>query len=224
MPHSVSKRASVGRAVSRRSLLRTVILGAVAAALLPRPAAAQLAGADAAAPVQRLTAALLAIMKSGQRTSFQQRFEMLVPVVEQTFDLQAVLTLSVGPRWASLSADEQARLMTAFRRYTVANYVANFDAFSGQSFVVSPDARSLANGDRIVQTTIGSPGEAGHTLGYVMRQTPSGWKAVDVLADGAISRVAVHRSDFRNVLASGGGAALVTTLERKASDLSGGRA
>ena len=56
-----------------------------------------------------------------------------------------------------------------------------------------------------------------------MRQTPSGWKAVDVLADGAISRVAVQRSDFRTVLAGGGGAALVAKLERKVADLSGGR-
>jgi phospholipid transport system substrate-binding protein len=209
--------------VARRSLLRVALLAAAAAPLLTRTAQAQPAGTDAAGPVQRLNAALLAIMKSGQRSPFQQRYEALAPVVEQTFDLAAVLELSVGPRWASLSAEEQARLMTAFRRYTVANYVANFDSFSGQSLEISPQIRSLANGDRVVQTTIAAPGEPGHTLSYVMRQTPSGWKAVDVLADGAISRVAVQRSDFRTVLTSGGGAALVAKLERKAADLSGGR-
>jgi phospholipid transport system substrate-binding protein len=208
--------------VARRALLRITILSAAAAPFVPRAARAELASVDVAAPVQRLNAALLVIMKSGQRSPFQQRYEALAPVVEQTFDLPAVLQLSVGPRWVSLSADEQARLRTAFRRYTVANYVANFDSFSGQSLQVSPDIRSLANGDRIVQTTIAAPGEAGHTLSYVMRQTPSGWKAVDVLADGSISRVAVQRSDFRTVLTSGGGAGLVTTLERKIADLSGG--
>jgi phospholipid transport system substrate-binding protein len=209
--------------VARRVLLRIAILGAAAAPLPPRAATAELASVDVTAPVQRLNAALLVIMKSGQRSPFQQRYQSLAPVVEQTFDLPAVLQLSVGPRWASLSADEQARLRTAFRRYTVANYVANFDSFSGQSLQVSPDIRSLANGDRIVQTTIAAPGEAGHTLSYVMRQTSSGWKAVDVLADGSISRVAMQRSDFRTVLTSGGGAGLVTTLERKIADLSGGR-
>jgi phospholipid transport system substrate-binding protein len=56
----------------------------------------------------------------------------------------------------------------------------------------------------------------------VMLQTPAGWKAVDVLADGAISRVAVQRSDFRGLLANGGVAALVLSLERKVADLSGG--
>jgi phospholipid transport system substrate-binding protein len=192
------------------------------AAFVPRAASAQLASADVTAPVQRLNAALLAIMKSGQGSRFQQRYEALAPVVEQTFDLLAVLQLSVGPRWGSLSADDQARLMTAFRRYTVASYVANFDSFSGQSLEVAPEIRSLANGDRVVQTTIAASGESGHTLSYIMRQTPSGWKAVDVLADGAISRIAVQRSDFRAVLTSGGSAGLVSTLERKIADLSGG--
>src|SRR5689334_6941556 len=152
-----SKRTSVRRAVSRRFLLGTVLPGAVAAPLLSASADAQ-DSTDVAAPVERLDAALLAIMKSGERVSFQRRFEVLVPIVEQTFDLPAVLQLSVGPRWASLSVDDQRRLISAFRRYTVANYVANFDSFSGQRFVISPNIRSLVNGDRIVQTTI-SPGE-----------------------------------------------------------------
>ena len=46
--------------------------------------------------------------------------------------------------------------------------------------------------------------------------------AVDVLADGSISRVAVQRSDFRRLLSSGGATALIESLNRKISDLSGG--
>jgi phospholipid transport system substrate-binding protein len=209
--------------VSRRLLLQVAFLGAAVPSFLTRMAAAQSADAEVTAPVQRLNAALLSIMKAGQKVPFQQRYDTLAPVVEQTFDLPAILQLSVGPRWASLSADEQARLMAAFRRYTIATYVANFDSFAGQSLQVSPDIRSLPSGDRLVQTTIASPGRSGHTLGYAMRQTAAGWRAVDVLADGTISRVAVQRSDFRSVLSSGGGAALVATLERKIADLSAGR-
>jgi phospholipid transport system substrate-binding protein len=64
--------------------------------------------------------------------------------------------------------------------------------------------------------------EAGDVkLSYVMRRTPSGWKAVDVLADGAISRVAVQRSDFRALLAKGGGQALVASLQQKVDELAG---
>ena len=37
-------------------------------------------------------------------------------------------------------------------------------------------------------------------LDYVMRQTDAGWRAVDILLDGTISRVAVQHSDFRALL------------------------
>ena len=209
--------------VSRRFLLRMTVVGAATSAVLFRTARAEPASSDVVLPVQRLNAALLSIMKAGERVPFKQRFEMLAPVVDQAFDLPAVLQVSVGPRWASLQPDEQARLLAAFRRYTIATYVANFNSFSGQSLQGAPEIRSLSSGDRVVQTTIAAPGEPGHTLSYVMRQTASGWKAVDVLADGTISRVAVQRSDFRTVLASGGTSALVAMLERKIADLSGGR-
>ena len=50
-----------------------------------------------------------------------------------------------------------------------------------------------------------------------------GWRAVDVLLDGSISRVAVQRSDFRT---SAGRAAmptpLIASLREKVADLSGG--
>ena len=59
-------------------------------------------------------------------------------------------------------------------------------------------------------------------IDYVMRQTAAGWKAVDVLSDGSISQVAVQRSDFRGLLASGGAPALQAGLQRKVATLSNG--
>jgi phospholipid transport system substrate-binding protein len=208
-------------ALGRRALLGFAAVAA-AAPLLARGAFADPALAEATATIDRFSAALLGAMKAGKQTSFQARYQMLAPAVEQAFDLPAVLAVSVGPRWSSLPADQQSRLLDAFRRYTVASYVANFDSYKGQSFSVSPDARTLGSGEVVVSSRItptsGDPTE----LSYVMRQTPSGWKVVDVLADGSISRVAVQRSDFRSLLTRGGGDALLASLQRKTSDLSGG--
>jgi ABC-type transporter MlaC component len=55
-----------------------------------------------------------------------------------------------------------------------------------------------------------------------MRQESDGWKVVDVLADGAISRVAAQRSEMRSMLADSGGAGLLVSLRQKTADLSGG--
>jgi phospholipid transport system substrate-binding protein len=224
--NSVSVAAS---GLRRRSLLAMIVL---AAAPLGQPALAGTApsGAapsgtapsDATAAIQRFNAALLDAMKAGQRTDFSRRFQALAPQVDQAFDLPTVLAGSIGPAWANLSPDQQSRLLDAFRRYTVASYVANFDHYTGQTFAVSPDMRSLDAGRVVVRSSITPVNGDATELDYVMHQTPAGWKVIDVLAAGTISRVAVQRSDFRHILSTGGGDALLASLERKTSDLSGG--
>jgi phospholipid transport system substrate-binding protein len=62
-------------------------------------------------------------MRTGDQAAFDSRFRMLAPVVDQTFDLRAVLAASVGSNWAGVSPDQQGRLLDAFRRYTIASYV-----------------------------------------------------------------------------------------------------
>ena len=101
---------------------------------------------------------------------------------------------------------------------------SNFDSCSGQTFRVRPNSRRLSSGGVVLRTQIvraaGSPVE----IDYVMRQTSAGWKAVDVLTDGAISRVAVQRSDFTTLLQRGGVLALEQGLEHKVATLSNGSA
>lgn len=173
------------------------------------------------APVEQLHAGLISIMKAGKTASFRQRYETIAPVIGRTFDLEAILRQVVGPRWASLPTDQQRALADAFRRYTIASYVANFDSYSGQHFDVAPVVRAVGN-DRVVGTRIASPDGGGHGLDYVMRQEAGGWKVVDVLVEGAISRVASQRSEMRSLLADGGGAGLAVSLRQKTAELSGG--
>ena len=204
--------------IGRRRWVRVALASAGVTLALPR------AKADAAAvtPIRQLCDSLLGIMKAGRATPFQKRYETLAPVVERTFDLAAILQLSVGPTWSSLAADQQTTLMTAFRRYTIANYVNSFDNFTGQRFEIQPDTKPLPNGEQLAQTKIVPASGESHELDYVMRQQGSAWKTVDVLADGSISRVAVQRSDFRRLVSRGGAQALIDSLNQKIADLSGG--
>src|SRR5580692_10103393 len=124
-------------------------------------------GSEITAPVEQLHAGLMSIMKAGKTASFRQRYETIAPVIGRTFDLEAILRQVVGPRWPSLPADQQAALADAFRRYTIASYVANFDSYSGQRFDTAPVVRAVGN-DRVVETRIASPGDREHTLEDVM--------------------------------------------------------
>ncbi|HEY1413017.1 MAG TPA: ABC transporter substrate-binding protein [Rhodopila sp.] len=207
---------------------RRGMIAATAAALLcagvPGAATPARAADDAAAiaPIRQLIGGLEQVMKAGMGAPFSQRYAMLAPIIDRTFDLTAILRESVGPTWASLPASQQAMLTEAFRRYTVATYVNGFDSSDGTRFEVSPHTRAVGN-QQVVQTKIIPRSGDSHELDYVMRDEGSGWKAVDVLADGSISRVAVQRSDFRRLLAQGGADALVASLRSKSADLSDGQ-
>jgi phospholipid transport system substrate-binding protein len=152
---------------------------------------------------------------------FVQRFDALAPVVDRVFDLDTVLRVSVGMRWDSMDPAVQARLLHAFRRFTVATYVANFDKYEGERFQVLPGSRA-SGADRIVRTEMVSGNGDRVRLDYLMRDDGGTWRVVDVLLDGSISRVAVQRSDFRKVLAGGDADALIASLHKKVADLSEG--
>lgn len=195
-----------------------------AALLLPfLPVLAHAQSRDPAAPIARLDAALLAAMHAGTATPFATRYASLAPAVEAAFDLPAILAASVGLGWSSIPRAQQQTLLTAFIRFTVATYAANFNSFGGERIDLLPNRRQVG-AETVVATQIVPANSRPTRIDYVMRQTASGWRAVDVLLDGSISRVAVQRSDFRSILASGGAPALATTLDRKTAALSGGAA
>jgi phospholipid transport system substrate-binding protein len=200
-------------------------LGAIAAAVGLGMAALGLARAAepsaAAAPIAALDAALIDAMRAGQSQPFRDRYRALAPAIESALDLPNILQVSVGPRWASLAPAMQAQLLHVFRRFTVASYVANFDSFDGERFEILPETRSIG-ADQVVETRMVAGDGTAIRLDYVMRQEDGAWKAVDVLMDGSISRVAVQRSDFRGLLGQGGAADLIASLQRKVADLSGG--
>jgi phospholipid transport system substrate-binding protein len=201
-------------------LHRRAIFGIIAAGLLVPAGVRAQDSAAVQAPIQKLYNALEEVMAKGKETPFPARFDVLAPVIDAVYDLDTVLRVSVGARWATLDQASKDALFKAFRSFTIATYVANFDSDDGDKFEVQPGVRA-AGADQIVSSQIipakGSP----TTIDYVMHDN-SGWRIVDVLLDGTISRVAVQRSDFRSLLASGDAKALIASLERKTADLSGG--
>lgn len=195
--------------------------GFLALGLLALPAGGRAATAAAAAQIAALDDALLKIMKMGHAAPFAARASVLRPVVQQVFDLEAILRISVGLTWPGFPAADKARLLDVFTSYTVASYVANFDSYNGQTFRILPQER-VVGADRIIETELVPRSGDPTRLDYQMRQTPAGWRVVDVLLDGSISRVAVNRSDFRGLLQAGGPAKLIASLQRKVANLQAG--
>ena len=170
--------------VGRRNLLSFAVTTLVVPIPWRRTGAETPGEASARVPIEHLNDALLAAMEAGSRTPFSQRYRALAPVIEQVFDLDAVLAASIGLSWARLSEAEKAQLATAFRRYTVSSYVSNFNGYSGQSFRILASVRAVGNGEVVVQTRLMRSNGSPVKLDYVMRSGRAGWQAVDVLTDG----------------------------------------
>jgi len=177
--------------------------------------------AEARQPVADLYDALETAMHMGRGVPFQQRFDHLAPVIDRVFNLDAILQTSVGLRWASLDDAARRTLFTVFRAFTIASYTASFDNDGGEKFEMLPQTRT-SGADLIIETRLIANNGEPIRIDYVMRNGTGGWRIVDVLLDGSISRVAVQRSDFRSLLASGDPNPLIDSLRRKVTDLSHG--
>jgi phospholipid transport system substrate-binding protein len=213
-----------GRQMDRRKIL--CLVGAVAFSVPFVGAAADTVPESdlVTRPVAALNAGLLAEMKTGRAVPFATRYAQLEPLIDRVFDLPAILQSAIGPpHWQALTPEEQTQLLDAFRRYTVSTYVANFDKFGGESFVILPDRRNIAE-VTVVPTQIvpatGKPARIDYVLHPVAGDASSEWKIVDVFLDGSISQVAVQRSEFRGALRDGGVKQLIAMFDRKATTLS----
>ncbi len=193
------------------ALLALALAGpAASAALLPLAAHAQ-ASDPAATQIQLFDDALLSTMKQGKALGFEGRYHKLDPAVKRAFDLPIMARFAVGPTWTTMSAADQASLLTAFNRFNVSTWANHFDTYEGQHFDLGKvDTRGP---DKLVHTTLASPQGGSNDLTYRMRQTNTGqWKIIDVYFEGSISQLSQQRSDFMSTLQSGGAPALVKKL------------
>ena len=191
-----------------RAWMRVV---SVAAALLVTAVAMPAQPADpAVAPIQTLSDTLIEVMKNAKTLGIKGRYDKLKPVITQTFDLPDMTRLAVGPSWTTASPQDQQELLTAFERYTIANYAHDFDGYDGEKFVVDPTVQ-VRGSDRIVSTKLVTKTET-HPLAYKMRQIGGNWRVLDVYYENSISQLAKQRSDFGATVQSGGAPALVKKL------------
>jgi len=201
--------------------MKRVVLGLMALSSAPvalssasftPPAYAQ---SSVVTPIKDLYAALDRIQSSASGTS-EERAQIIAPVIDRSFDLSTVLHNSIGMRYTTLSADEQTKLLAAFRRFTIARYVSSFKKGGDAKFTVSPTTRPApTGGSTIVSTTIGDGSDTSTAINYVMIPSGGGYRIVDILLNGQISQVAAQRADFSSTLARGGTDALVTLLNNK---------
>ena len=195
---------------------------AVGAALLLAATAATAAETDATAVVNRLDEALLGMLKDAQILGYQGRRERIAPAVDAAYDVPFMAEKALGSHWKGLSEADRRRWIELSREFSVANYAANFNRFTGQTIDVLGE-EPAPNETAIVRTRINDPQGEPIEMSYRLRRTDGDWRIIDVYLKGTVSELALRRSDYRGVLEREGFAGLVKTMEARIADLAAGK-
>ena len=188
--------------LSRRTLLAT-----------HAPLALAPAARAQTAPIERLNATLLDVMKNARSLGIRGREQRLRPVMEQVFNLPAMTRIAVGPPWTTYAPADQQALVAAFTDWSVATYASRFDGYGGESFEIQ-GSTPRPNGDVLVNTRIVRPNDAPVQINYLLREG----RIVDVYLTGTISELASRRSEFAGLLREGGPQRLVAELRRRTAE------
>jgi phospholipid transport system substrate-binding protein len=126
--------------------------------------------------------------------------------------------LAVGPAWKTFSAEQQAAVRDAFARFIVADYASQIKDYSGESFVVDPQATPESRGGgEIVKTKLLQPGGRTVNINYLVR----GERVIDIYLNGTISDLATRRDEFASIIAAGGADGLIKKLRDRTETLLG---
>jgi phospholipid transport system substrate-binding protein len=172
--------------------------------------------------VQGLYDTLLNTMKNGRILGQSGRFAKLEPVIRRSFDIPAMVRLSVGPSWAPLNEAQRQQVTESFGRYLSAIYADRFDSYAGQKLEVTGE-QPAPSGVLVKSQIIKANGEP-VKVDYMMRRSGDNWLIFDIYLDGAISEVATRRSEFAAILKTEGIDGLIAALNRKTSLFTSGTA
>ena len=187
--------------------------------LATAPCPGHAAPASGGDTVRGLYDALLSTMKKGRTLGQSGRFTQLEPVIRRTFDIPLMARLSVGLSWATLTEAQRQQVTESFGRYISAIYADRFDSYAGQKLQVT-DEHPAAAGIMVRSQIVKANGDPVH-VDYMMRHNGDSWLISDIYLDGAISEVAIRRSEFAAILKNEGIDGLIAALNRKADILTG---
>ena len=206
------------RVIIRGCDLRQLFIGfasaiAVAAGLSSTPVAAESPVDPAVNAIKSFYAALVDVMKRGKELGLEGRFRQLKSATESAFDLTEMTRLSVGPSWTGMPEGDRKALVNAVERLTLVNYAKNFSKFSGEQFIVQPDAKPRSD-DKIVESKLVASDGTQVAFNYRMHTVDGHWKIVDIYLNGNISQLALRRADFASTVQKVGPTGLVEKLNQ----------
>lgn len=157
-------------------------------------------------------------MRAGDEMSYEQRYEVLQPVVNRVFDTGRMAFFLFGRTWPTLEESARQRFIDWFERLTTATYASRFDSFSGQAFDRLGAEQTSEHRARVVTRLVRGgkdPVEFVYLMGH---DDKHGWQVINVVANG-VSDLAIRRSQYGRLHERGGLDAVIGDIQAEIAHL-----
>ncbi len=205
-------RSTDAPAVRRKGLL--LVSGAlflVCALISSLPAAIEKPGpADV---IKRFNSTLLESMKKADELGYRGRYNLLEPIIRDSFALSFMADQSVGRYWRGLKEEERKAFLKTYTEWTIATYAARFDGYSGEKFETVSES-GPERGIVTVLSKIIEPEKDSVDFYYKLRKMDNKWLIVDIQMSG-VSQLALTRAQFVSVIKNKGFNNLAAMLRKK---------
>ncbi len=163
--------------------------------------------------VQSTSDQVLAVLADKNLTK-EARREKVKAIVLQNVDFDTLSRLVLARNWNQFSPQQQQEFEREFQDHLAATYGRRLDDYHNERVAIVGDRRE-PNGDWTVQTKILRGGGSNDiSVDYRLRQSNGQWKMIDFIIE-QVSLVANFRSQFQEIVSSGGPEHLLQVLREK---------
>lgn len=166
--------------------------------------------------VERLHDTLIRVMKNADKLGYTGRYELLKPVVADSFDFLEISRIVLGRYWRHLNNNQQTEFLSIFKELSTATYAARFDSYSEESF--RQVSKEPFKGGRSLQKTelVKQNGETIPFL-YVLQPQQEKWLIINVVADG-VSDLSLKKAEYASIMKRKGFSHLIAKLREKIAE------
>lgn len=180
--------------------------------LASRPAGAATDDA-AAAVVEKTTSGVIAVL-TDQSLSTEQKRKRVEDIAIGSMDFETLSKLVLARNWSRFDDTQRSEFIALFKNHLSMTYGRNVESYKNEKVQIT-GSRQETGGDVTVKTKIvRGGGNADILVDYRLRQRDGTWKIIDVVIEG-VSLVSNFRSQFQDVVASGGPERLLALLREK---------
>ncbi|MCC6639564.1 MAG: ABC transporter substrate-binding protein [Deltaproteobacteria bacterium] len=190
----------------------SALLFAAAFCLVAASVGADEASAPARLVVESTSEQVLAVLRD-KGVSVDRRLEELQQIAYRRFDFPTIGRLVLARGWNQLTPDQQRAFLEDFKRHLSLDYGRRIDSYTNQTVTIIGD-RTEPNGDATVRTQVNGGGTSPVAVDYRLRRIDGDWRVIDIIVEG-VSLVSSYRSQFQEIMASGGPTRLLQVLREK---------